>query len=618
MPHQGGLQTPWSSSLVNFGTQWAGPRLTTSALVILWKIQSTRCESRHWVHCIQDGTMERPGAGCHRRAGQLAGIDAAGLISMIVQAVQTVQRNKVECQLLVNHVMMISDLLQLLQQSEMMRRPEIRRPIDGLEDTLRQAYMLITSCQKSNVMYRFIMAGNQAQQFRDVRDRIDSYLRIYPLISHLDTRYFITGLYSQTHPSGAEPQASQEVLGSSTGHSHPDSRSEGSASSNNGIESVEVQAGIEPLEVQVQQNDGYRNTEVWPNRKHRFGWLSRWTRTENRSIDRLISQVRTGCFTVFKFSQLAASTNNFSFLNVIGRGGFGTVYKGVLPTGADVAIKISSSQTKYQIDYFETEVLIMSKLQHANIVKLLGCCIEGDNSILVYEYVRNGSLYNRIHVAELRAGMSLSWPIRFQIIEGIVQGAAYLNHHSRPRVVHRDLKTANILLDCDMTPRLIDFGLAVVLSSDEDEKEDRVVGTMGYLDTHYARTGNVSIKTDVFAFGVILLEIITAQHAFSVEPERLLAQYAWELWSSGRSMELIDPLLHDEPRISDILRCIQIALLCVQDKPECRPTMSDVLIMLKCESMTLPVPRPPGVFVPSLSRASEASGSATPMQQVQS
>jgi len=149
---------------------------------------------------------------------QLAGVDAGGLISMIVQAMQTVHRNREECRQLMHHVMMIGDLLRMLQQSKLMRRPEIQRPLDGLEDTLRQQYMLVASCQQSNIMHRFLMAGNQAQKFHDIRDRIDSYLRIYPLISHIDTRYFLSGLYSCAHPSAPQPQASEEMLESFASH----------------------------------------------------------------------------------------------------------------------------------------------------------------------------------------------------------------------------------------------------------------------------------------------------------------------------------------------------------------------------------------------------------------
>ncbi|CAD6252749.1 unnamed protein product [Miscanthus lutarioriparius] len=175
---------------------------------------------------------------------------------MIVQAAQTVRRNREECQHLMNHVMMIGHLLMMLQKSETMQRPEIRRPLDGFEGTLRQAYMLVVSCQQSNIMYRFLMAGTQAQKFRDIRDRIDSYLRLYPLVSHIDTKEFITRLYSRAHPSVAQPQASEEVLESSASHANLDSGNQGSVSVDNDNESVEVGAVNELSAVQEQQHDG--------------------------------------------------------------------------------------------------------------------------------------------------------------------------------------------------------------------------------------------------------------------------------------------------------------------------------------------------------------------------
>lgn len=141
------------------------------------------------------------GLGQAATVAQLSGLDAGGLILMIIQAVQTARRNREECRQLANHVMMINDLLQLLQQPGMMSSPRISTPLDGLKDTLWQAYMLVTSCQRSNAIYRFLMAGNRAQQFRDVRNRIDSYLSIFPLMSHIDTRYFMNRIFR-----GAQPQ----------------------------------------------------------------------------------------------------------------------------------------------------------------------------------------------------------------------------------------------------------------------------------------------------------------------------------------------------------------------------------------------------------------------------
>ncbi|CAD6252772.1 unnamed protein product [Miscanthus lutarioriparius] len=279
---------------------------------------------------------------------QLAGVDAGGLITMIVQAVQTVRRNREECQHLMHHVMMIGDLLQMLQQSETMQRPEIRRPLDGLEDTLRQAYTLVVSCQQSNTMYRFLMAGTQAQKFRDIRDRIDSY------------------------------------LGSTFGLSL-------------------VEAGESLTQGPLPCTAVHAHRRLQKRRRSHLGAMSTLT---------------PGGLTAFKFSELARSTNNFSSNNIIGSGGFGNVYK------------------------------------------------------------------------------------------------------------------------------------------------------------------------------------------------------AWDLWSSGRAMELIDlwSSLHDEPQMNSILRCIQIALLCVQRNWADRPTMADVLFMLKCETMTLPVPGPPAAHTsgPVLSGGSaNTSGTAS-------
>ncbi|KAJ1276694.1 hypothetical protein BS78_05G234100 [Paspalum vaginatum] len=522
------------------------------------------------------------GLGQAATVAQLAGVDAGGLISMIIQAVQTVHRNREECQLLARHVMMIGDLLRLLQQTETMQRPEIKTPLNGLEDTLRQAYMLVTSCQQSNVIYRFFMAGNQAQKFRDVRDMIDSYLRMYPLISHIDTRRFITELYSRTHPSDTQPQASEEAE-SLASHANPDFRIEGSAADDSGIEPG-AGAVTEPSAMEDHQPIGYENTEVLPNRRHQFRRLLQWARRDT-STPEYIS-------------------------GLLGR------ENGVLPNGTDVAIKINSVDTDQGIQEFRIELEIIPRLQHANIVKLLGCCIEGNHKILVYEYAERGSLHHIIH--ELQAGVFLAWPLRFRIIEGIAQGTVYLHQHSRIRSVHGDLKTSNILLDCDMTPMIGDFGDAEVLNSDEDDKEALVKGTVGYLDPEFFYSGIISTKSDVFAFGVTCLSVISAQHAVVLngsEPKSLYS-HSWELWSKGSAMELIDPSLRDDPGISEILRCLQVAMLCVQEKRADRPTMADVVMMLKCESMTLPVPKiwvaPADTSIEGAGESSSADGSETP------
>ncbi|RLM69321.1 uncharacterized protein C2845_PM17G14520 [Panicum miliaceum] len=182
---------------------------------------------------------------------------------------------------------------------------------------------------------------------------------------------------------------------------------------------------------------------------------------------------------------------------------------GVLRNGVAVAIKKGVHESIQRDFEFENELQIIPKFHHANVIKLLGCCIEGDQRILVYEYMPRS--LDKI-IQELKAGGFLAWPLRFRIIEGIAQGAVYLHQHSRPRLVHKDLKPANILLDCDMTPRITDFGIAEVLESDEDEKETyEIAGTLGYLDPESVRTSIISTKSDVYGFGVTSLQIMTAQ-----------------------------------------------------------------------------------------------------------
>ncbi|KAG2563992.1 hypothetical protein PVAP13_8KG341802 [Panicum virgatum] len=350
-------------------------------------------------------------------------------------------------------------------------------------------------------------------------------------------------------------------------------RTQESASNDNDIKSVEVRAEMEPFTVEDQQQDGNGNIVVSPTWKHWFRRLVQWRHRDpstSQFIRQLIGHAQLGGFTIFKFSQLAASTNNFSYQNKIGEGSFGPVYKGVLANGVHVAIKKrrvfpESIQSDVQ---FENELQIIPKLQHANVIKLLGCCTEGNERILVYEYMPK----------RLKAGVFLSWPLRCRIIEGIAQGAAYLHHHSRlGSLVHGDLKPGNILLDCDMNPRISDFGLVEVLESEEDEKEiDAISGTPGYIDPLLVEIQRISTKSDVYGFGATSLVIMTAHDPLmEFDTGRSLVGH-----SNGadrrRAMELIDASLRNDPQINEILRCMHIALLCVQPDWADRPTMSEM------------------------------------------
>ncbi|KAL4597321.1 hypothetical protein ACB092_12G224100 [Castanea dentata] len=211
---------------------------------------------------------------------------------------------------------------------------------------------------------------------------------------------------------------------------------------------------------------------------------------------------------LFNFTTVATATNKFSPANVIGAGGFGPVYKGRLCNGQDIAVKRLSKNSRQGLEEFKTEVVLIAKLQHKNLAKLLGYCVEGDEKILIYEYMPNKSL--DCFIFEQNDNL-LAWPKRFDIIIGIVRGLLYLHQDSRLQVIHRDLKASNILLDINLNPKISDFGLARTFVGDESEvKTDRVVGTYGYMSPEYAIDGRFSVKSDVFSMGVLMLEIVSA------------------------------------------------------------------------------------------------------------
>ncbi|XP_060667648.1 G-type lectin S-receptor-like serine/threonine-protein kinase SD1-13 isoform X2 [Ziziphus jujuba] len=300
---------------------------------------------------------------------------------------------------------------------------------------------------------------------------------------------------------------------------------------------------------------------------------------------------------LLSFSSVMAATDNFSLCNKIGEGAFGPVYKGKLQ-GHNIAVKRLSKHSRQGLTEFKNELQLLYRVQHRNLVKLLGCCIEQEEKILIYEYMANTSLDSFIFDPVKRS--LLDWRKRKHIIEGIAQGLLYLHKYSRLRIVHRDLKTSNILLDNHMNPKISDFGLARILFENECQtKTMRVAGTYGYMSPEYAVHGLYSIKSDVFSFGVILLEIVSGRKnaTFDVPNQSLnLLGYAWDTWNGGRCMELMDPSMDASCSVDDIMLCIQVGLLCVQESAGDRPTMSDVVSMFSNERMNLPKPKQPACY----------------------
>uniref|UniRef100_A0A0D3GRY5 non-specific serine/threonine protein kinase n=1 Tax=Oryza barthii TaxID=65489 RepID=A0A0D3GRY5_9ORYZ len=300
-------------------------------------------------------------------------------------------------------------------------------------------------------------------------------------------------------------------------------------------------------------------------------------------------------FSLYDFSQLADATDNFSANNILGEGGFGPVYKGLFPDGQELAIKKLGAQSRQGLVEFKNEIQLVAKLQHKNLVRLLGCCVHEEQKMLIYEYLPNKSLDHFIFDPIRRT--SLNWKTRRKIVEGIAQGLLYLHKHSRLRIIHRDLKASNILLDSELNPKISDFGMARIFPSDASRaKASRLVGTFGYMAPEYASEGLISIKSDVFSFGVLLLEIMSGTRSAGFQHYgefQNLLEYAWGMWKDGRWCDFIDQSFGDEYEPGEMMKCLVVALMCVQEKSAERPTMSDVVAMLSSDDIPLTEPKQP-------------------------
>ncbi|KAK3431823.1 hypothetical protein EUGRSUZ_E03575 [Eucalyptus grandis] len=293
----------------------------------------------------------------------------------------------------------------------------------------------------------------------------------------------------------------------------------------------------------------------------------------------------------FDLATMQFATNDFSPEKKLGEGGFGEVFQGKLPNGQEIAGD----------EEFKNEVLLVAKLQHRNLVRLLGFCLEGAEKLLAYEFVSNKSL--DYFLFDLEKRRQLDWPIRYKIISGIARGLLYLHEDSRLRIIHRDLKCSNILLDNEMTPKISDFGMARIFGANQNQAStNKIVGTFGYMSPEYAMHGEFSVKSDVYSFGILLLEIICGKkNNFypQLDGGEYLATYVWNQWRDSRPLEVLDPTIEDSYSRDEVLRCLHMCLLCIQEDPAVRPTMATVVFMLSSNSINLPLPQHPAFFIQS-------------------
>lgn len=349
---------------------------------------------------------------------------------------------------------------------------------------------------------------------------------------------------------------------------------------------IERQALLPPPE-----EESYHKIHIEIGKDHRISYPERFVRSSYGSgLDQQVAMVvpqvsHLGWGHWYTLRELEASTNGFADGNVIGQGGYGIVYHGVFEDNSQVAVKNLLNNRGQAEKEFKVEVEAIGRVRHKNLVRLLGYCAEGAHRMLVYEYVNNGNLEQWIH-GDVGSYSPLTWEIRMNIILGTAKGLTYLHEGLEPKVIHRDIKSSNILLDKHWNPKVSDFGLAKLLGSELSYITTRVMGTFGYVAPEYASTGMLNERSDVYSFGILIMEIISGRNPvdYSRPPEEVnLVEWLKKMVANRNAEGVLDPKLPEKPSSRALKRALLVALRCVDPNAQKRPKMGHVIHMLETE-----------------------------------
>ncbi|VAH24965.1 unnamed protein product [Triticum turgidum subsp. durum] len=471
---------------------------------------------------------------------------------MTMQAALTARQNRAECEQLARRVLMIAQLLPHVQLAD---DPEAAAwPLAGLGDALRDAHELLVSCQGRSAAYQFVMAGRTADRFREVQGRIDSYLILFPVISHIGITRRLERIYNVLVPDGDSTTGDEPSRPPPPRLSH----------------------------MQESPREVAREVEVVRHRNQEF-----------------------------TLAEIMAATNGFAHDAVIGYGGGGRVYRGRLHDGREVAVKRVNS---LQSDNIQPELDILSRLRHKHIVRLLGSCVtaatdkrkkrllttkrtkepeEEPDGFIVYEYMENGTLYDHLHrnhCSSTPSPVRVCWKMRIEVLLSVSRAIKHLHCHAEVSIIHRDIESSNILFDAGWVPHVSDFGSSLtwhVASMKDSGLECPVMGTFGYIGPEYCLRGRVKPASDVYSLGVLMLEVLTGKRAFlqgGLKIKEDLACFASPIIEAGNIIELLDKRLVPVPtplQLQALKRVAQIARCCVKWVGRARPAISDIVANLE-------------------------------------